>query len=458
MLQKVKLGSSHEGENGAAVLAPLDRNRSHLLSPLFYWEVLKRRAIVFFIPFVLILMGGAATALLWPPTFYAVGKILVETQQIPSELVRPTVTGAAQERVQVIQQRTMTRDNLLAMVDKFQLFPSKRSLLSPSQLVELMKKQIKIEPLNEPLPFARFRTRNDNPILVFNVGFEYSDPDIAARVANDLVTRILNEDLRDRTGRASDTTKFLYREVQKLQSDIATIDAKIAQAKINQFDPGGDRTTVDPTALRLAQLKAELLQKGTLYSDNHPQMQSLKREIEAFEKSLTSPGTAKPDVKRVDINELDVHRDALQKNLETASAKLDAARWGEALEKNQQSEKLEVIESPAAPQEPIRPNRPKILIFSVLGALGAGGGLLFLLELMDDAVRRATDLYDVVDNRLVIVVPYITTKPELRLRRTKLIVTGIITFVAIAAAIFVALKVLPPLDLLVARLRAGIFR
>jgi hypothetical protein len=36
----------------------------------------------------------------------------VTTQQIPTELVRPTVTTLANERIQVIQQRVLTRDNL----------------------------------------------------------------------------------------------------------------------------------------------------------------------------------------------------------------------------------------------------------------------------------------------------------------------------------------------------------
>ena len=202
--------------------------------------MIKRRALYFIIPFILVLSAGLAIAALWPATYVSEGKILVQSQQIPTELVRPTVTSAAQERIQVIEQRTMTRENLLAIIDKFQLFPEKRALMSASQLVELMKKIIKIEPLVQPLAF-KVRSRADNPTLVFTVGFEYSDPQTASRVANELVTRILNEDLRDRSSRATDTTKFLAREVQKLQADNAAVDAKIAQAKLTQANQGRTR-------------------------------------------------------------------------------------------------------------------------------------------------------------------------------------------------------------------------
>src|ERR1700743_3392619 len=98
---------------------------------------------------------------------------------IPSELVRSTITNAAQERIQVIEQRTMTRDNLVAIADKFKLFPDKRTLMTVNELVELMKKQTKIAPVELALDFKQ-RSRTDNPTIVFSVGFEYGDPGTAS--------------------------------------------------------------------------------------------------------------------------------------------------------------------------------------------------------------------------------------------------------------------------------------
>src|SRR3954464_1362495 len=139
MLQKVNL------EEDLAV-GPGDLG--YLFQPSYYWQVFKRRWAYFFLPFLVILIAGVAVALLWPPTYLSEGKILVQSQQIPSELVRPTVTSAAQERIQVIQQRTMTRDNLVAIADKFKLFPDKRTLMSVTELIELMKKNTKIAPVD----------------------------------------------------------------------------------------------------------------------------------------------------------------------------------------------------------------------------------------------------------------------------------------------------------------------
>src|SRR6266481_3159672 len=255
MLQKLKF--EDDGDGFRADSYQETANQSQLFRPAFYWALIKRRAVYVFIPFVLVLSAGLALAALWPATYVSEGKILVQSQQIPTELVRATVTSAAQERIQVIEQRTMTRENLLAIIDKFQLFPEKRALMSASQLVELMRKNAKIEPLAQPLAFAQVRSRGDNPTIVFTVGFEYSDPQTASRVANELVTRILNEDLRDRTSRATDTTKFLGREVQRLQAENAAIEAKIAEAKVSQLKPSSNNGP-DP----IAQMRADYLQKS----------------------------------------------------------------------------------------------------------------------------------------------------------------------------------------------------
>ena len=212
---------------------------------------------------------ASAAALLWPATYLSEGKILVQSQQIPSELVRPTVTSAAQERIQVIQQRTMTRDNLIAIADKIQVVPGQANADVADRTRGIGQEEHKIAPVDLQLDFKqRTRAAMENPTIVFSVGFEYADPATAARVANELMTRILNEDLRDRTSRATDTTKFLSREVQRLQAENTALDNKIAQLRVSQGKPAASARADQPTTLD--QLKSELVQKSALYSDRHP--------------------------------------------------------------------------------------------------------------------------------------------------------------------------------------------
>jgi uncharacterized protein involved in exopolysaccharide biosynthesis len=432
-----------------------DADFGYLLRPAYYLGVIRRRWPWFLVPFASVLLAGAAVTYLWPATYLSEGKILVQSQQIPTELVRPTVTSAAQERIQVIEQRTTTRDNLLAIVDKFKLFPERRALMSPTQLVELMKKSIKIEPVAQSLAFSRGTSQN--PTVIFTVGFSYSDPQNAARVANELVTRILDLDLRDRTSRASDTTKFLAREVQRLQAESSAIDAKLLQARLSTDRPSS-RSSPDPTAMQLAQLRAELAQKSAVYSDRNFQIQALKRQIQALEKApqpVVPTTAAEPSP---DTDTLETQQKSIQTNLELATQKLAAARLGEKLEQDQQSEKLEVIDQPTTPQEPISPNRPKIAGIAAILALMLGGGIAVVAELLDRAVRRSSDLYSLVDSELVMSIPYIYTESELRHRKKKFWLVLAMVVIVLAGGAAAAYWILPPLDLIIAKARVGLFR
>jgi uncharacterized protein involved in exopolysaccharide biosynthesis len=445
MLQKVDFEDDFQA---------LQEDQSHLLRPAFYWELIKRRWAYFVIPFVVIASAGVGAALLWPATYLSEGIILVQSQQIPTELVRPTVTSAAQERLQVIEQRTMSRDNLVAIIDKFQLFPDKRTLMSITELVALMKQQTKIAPVDLQLDFKQ-RSRLENPTIVFSVGFEYSDPATAARVANELMTRILSEDLRDRRSRATDTTKFLAREVQRLEADNAALDTRIAQLRLSQNKPASAGT--DQPATVLGQLKSELVQKSALYSDRHPFIQSLKRQIEAMEKAVTPPVNAESGAS-ASLEALVAQQEALQTTLDAASTKLAAAQLGENLEKNQQSEKLEIIEQPTIPQQPIKPNRPKVAALAVLLAFMAGAGLAFVVEISDKAIRRSSDIFGIVDSQLIVPIPYILTAAEVRRRKRRIIVLILGSVLLLIGVLTAAYLILPPLDLMIAKARVGLFR
>jgi uncharacterized protein involved in exopolysaccharide biosynthesis len=181
-------------------------------------------------------------------------------------------------------------------------------------------------------------------------------------------------------------------------------------------------------------------------------MKAMRRQIEAAEKTVSPPS-----YNGVTLDTLQSQREAIQKNLENASAKFSAAQLGETLEKNQQSEKLEVLEQPVAPQEPIKPNRRKIMSFSLLLGLGSGAGLTFLLEILNKTIRRTADVYSIFDSHLVVSVPYIPTKQEQTRskRRLGLLLAAVIALFALGSVL--ALLMLP-WDLIIAKARVGLFR
>jgi protein tyrosine kinase modulator len=436
----------------------IDGDSGQFLSPSYIYEVFKRRVFYFTIPFVLVLAVGAFVTAAWPAKFLSRGTILVESQEIPSDLVRPTVAALANDRIRVIEQRIMTRDNLLELARKFQLSPGWQERLSGTEVVDFIRRRAQISPSE-----LRLQGSQKNAIA-FTVGFEYEQPLIATKVANELVTMILKEDVRSRTDYASETTKFLAKEVKRLESELALNDSQIAMRQ-SRADTLTDASQLDD-GKGLATLKAQLLLLSANYSSAHPDIVALKRKIKALEKSAstldtkadeTPTTTNSTNAAPVSLDALQTQRLSLKDELNKASQKLSAARLGESLERGQHSERLEVIEQPTVPQKPISPNRPKIFAFVVAMALMAGGGLAFGAEMLDQSVYRSSDLFSLVDGHLVVAIPYIATAAELRRKKNRITMTVVILAVVIAAALIAIFFLLPPPDVLFQKAMAKFF-
>src|SRR6185437_15958671 len=171
-----------------------NEDTSQFLDVFYIFDVLKRRAFYFVTPFLLILVIGTLITIAWPARYVAEGKILVSSQEIPSDLVRPTVGALANERMQIIEQRIMTRDNLLPLAQKFHLTQSWQGMLLGTEIIDFIRDRTHIRPLELNL---QSQVRKD--AIAFTVGFEYEKPQIALGVANEIVTMILNQDVRTRT-------------------------------------------------------------------------------------------------------------------------------------------------------------------------------------------------------------------------------------------------------------------
>jgi uncharacterized protein involved in exopolysaccharide biosynthesis len=407
-----------------------------------YLALAKRRIFYFLIPFVVVFLLAAVIVAVQHPLYQAQGKILVETAAIPADLVKPTVTDTANQRIQVIQQRITTRDNLLGIIKKFALFPSQQQWMSASQLIDLMKERTELKLVDLTLP-----TQGPNLTIAFTLSFEYENPQIATAVANEYLTLILNEDARNRANRAAETTKFLEQEVRRLQGEEAVIQAKITEISLKPPDPTEDMPEQLKTQqTELARLKLELIEKSSTYSNAHPDVIRLKKRIAALEKAVTDAPAAPQATPRSDsgIGALRRQLVGTENALEDANRKLSAARLGESMERNQEAERLQVLEQPVVPQRPNKPNRPKLLALAFVLAAMTGIGAVMAAETLDKSIHNVRELAGIVDSRLIVAIPYIATTAEARRRRGRIGLLfggiGVVALAAFAFAIYLGLS------------------
>ena len=104
--------------------------------------IFKRRKWQIAIPATLLLAVSFSVTISLPPVYRSSGTILVETQQIPRDFVRSTVTSLAAERIEIIKQRVMTREKLQALAEKHGLFAGERDDYPISMKLDQMRSQI----------------------------------------------------------------------------------------------------------------------------------------------------------------------------------------------------------------------------------------------------------------------------------------------------------------------------
>ncbi|MGB5260823.1 MAG: Wzz/FepE/Etk N-terminal domain-containing protein [Gammaproteobacteria bacterium] len=283
----------------------------------------------------LILLLGLITAFVWPPTYQASATILIEEQEIPTDLIQSTVTSYAAQRIQVISQRVMSRTNLLEIIEKYNLFERDRRLNTIEQVLLDMREDIHIDMINAEVMDPR-TGRPTAATIAFTLGFDSDSPQQALQVTNELTTLYLDENQKSRTEKAAETTDFLTIEADRLKAEIVRLESALARFKeqnINTLPELRDLNTqilertgseisnvetqirdlterqiylqgqlalMEPygsgdalsTPARLEALRTEYIHLASRYSPDHPDVTRAKREIRALEKETGQTASA----------------------------------------------------------------------------------------------------------------------------------------------------------------------
>ena len=322
-------------------------------------NALRRRAMPMVATFGVVLSIAVLLALLWPPSYRAIGTILIEQQELPTDLVRSTISSFADQRLQVITQRVMTSENLFDIIKRYDLYAKMRRRKVREEVIDRMRDDISFNMISADV----IDPRSGHPTkatIAFSVGYKNRSPQLAAKVANELVSLYLRENLQNRQKRAADATSFLSDEANRLagridelqkqlaefkekhlndlpelssiniqlmnrtQDDVRDVDTQIRSleqqivyldAQLAQISPTSQVYTstgerVLSPADRLKFLRTEYARVKALYAPTHPDVVRLRREIAGLEQQ---------------VGVVDRAND-LQRQLEDAQSQLAAAK------------------------------------------------------------------------------------------------------------------------------------
>mgnify|MGYP000090944187 CR=1 FL=1 len=193
----------------------------------FYWTLFVRRLPMMTL-FMLLFSGlGVVAALNLPETYSTSARLLLEAPQIPDSMVRSTVQTNGAEQLDVIEQRLMTRANLIDIANRFDVFEDLRDM-EPDNVEAAMRAATSIQ--------RRGAGRRGGGATMLIISFEARSPRIVASVVNEYVTLVLQENSRFRVARAENTMEFFAQEVERLDQELSQRNVEIARFKSENAD------------------------------------------------------------------------------------------------------------------------------------------------------------------------------------------------------------------------------
>ncbi len=457
-----------------------------------YVAILRRRFWSLAVPALVLPVLAYTASLALPDQFTSQTLVLVEQQKVPDNFVKPAVTEQVTERLATMQEQILSRTRLQPLIERFGLYKSSQRNVPMEMLVERMRLSIAVSAVRPD-----FGSRAGG-LPGFFISFTSDDPRVAQQVCAEITSMFMEENLRAREQRAQGTTDFLQSQLDEAKQKLDEQDAKLAEFKkayigqlpgqeqmnmsllmglntqldaatqslsraqqdkayvesllaqqLSAYRGKGDEGTSTPEALdrQLASLQSQLVTLQSRYTDSHPDVVKIKRDIAGMKQRLeqfaAAPAeaagkTSKPaanepnEIKqlraqlyqyqqairektaqqrsiqgqiglyqsRVQLSPVDEEQfKGLTRDHQTALdfytellAKRTQSEMATDLERRQQGEQFRVIDPANLPERPSFPNRPLFGLGGLGGGLALGLGLVFILELRDKSLRSEQDV------------------------------------------------------------------
>ena len=137
--------------------------------------ILQRRKIPMLLVAVFIALVGVTLAFTLPASYRSTATILIEEQEIPSDIVRSAITTYADQRIETIKQQIMTRSTLWRIVEQYGLYSSLRKNSPTEEVLARFTKDIRVDVINAKVIDKRTQSATQATIA-FTLAYDGESP------------------------------------------------------------------------------------------------------------------------------------------------------------------------------------------------------------------------------------------------------------------------------------------
>ena len=456
---------------------------------------------------VFCVLGWIGVAVM-PDRYEAMTRIYVETENLLTPLLRNIAVQAdVQKQLEVLQRTLLNRTNMAKVAHATDLDLDVQTDFEKEQLYENLAKRISV------------KAEGNN---LYTISFSSGNPQQAKKVIETLLNLFVETNLGQNRTSMESARNFLENQISEYEQKLKQADQRLADYKGQHYDvlsgstvnfssrldqvranyqaaktkleeaqlmrdqlrvgisttpqfleidsapqvvinSGNSVSTAASPRARVQQLRQQLSDLQSKYTEEHPDVVTAKRALAAAEAemeedakhpdvaakaggrgNISNPvyeqikvrliqaegelaqdqnvaATAKQEQERVealavsaprieaDLNDLTRETGVLKSKYEELLGRRESARISEAVETSGDKVQFRVIEAPQVPSRPSFPNRPLFASLVLVAGLGLGGGLIFLLHRLDDTVGSATDLVEDFNVRVLGVISKVET-------------------------------------------------
>jgi polysaccharide chain length determinant protein (PEP-CTERM system associated) len=193
-----------------------------------YIDIIRRHRSWILGPALACMVVSVVVACLWPDTFVSVARIKVLPPQIPESLVGVTFQVDMAQRINQMTQSIVSRANLTNLINTHQLYPRERRRLPMEDIIENMRtRAINVNMISNSSGGGGGAQRT----VAFMVTFSYENRYLAQKVCSDLVSKFIDENVRERSSIAGQTKDFVDDQWQTRKRDLDNVEDQMAKFK-----------------------------------------------------------------------------------------------------------------------------------------------------------------------------------------------------------------------------------
>ena len=196
-----------------------------------HWNVLRRHISLLVLISVALSAASVVLIALLPDVYQATTTILVDPQKIPEKYVASTVTSDPNDHLNTLKQQVLSTSRLQEIIDRDHLFPTLRRTMSREEVLDYMRKKIKIE----------LKQGSDQGLSSFTITYEDRDRTAVAAIANQLAASFIDWNLQVRQQQATNTTQFLSSELEQAKRSLEQQESQLEAFKLKHVGSTPDQ-------------------------------------------------------------------------------------------------------------------------------------------------------------------------------------------------------------------------